>query len=203
MNAQSQFTRSPFQAYYTVISKSFLLLGIASPAILAAVPCKGGEEVRLSSLQWFITPQHLRFALVLHLFVFPVFLSLCFASFWLAIFIHLKSWRAVHRLVVHLCLHVRVCVFVWRDKSLKVREFKSCIPKTAAFQTQDAQQDNFFSVKGTNTENASWISDYHFLSRKKIWMNSPWILIGDCFMVAPTSWLEQILCSKQSIHGKL
>lgn len=51
MNAQSQFIRNTFQAYYTVISTSFSLLGMATQPILASGPSKGGEEVRLCDLR--------------------------------------------------------------------------------------------------------------------------------------------------------
>lgn len=84
------------------------------------------------------------------------------------------SWQGVHRIVVYLCVCVNVC-----------GEFKSCILEASVFQTKDAQQDNCFLSKRTNTENDSWISDYHVLRRKtKKCVNSPRILIWKCFMVA-------------------
>lgn len=199
MNAQSQFTRSLFQAYYTVISRSFLLLGIASPAFLAAVPHKGGEEVRPSTLVWFITPPHtwgllLCYICLSFLYSFLSVLLLLYPSevmmSSLQVCYQTESgkvgwgvwfllWCAVQ---IMSCACVIACVCV-RDKRLKVREFRSCIPKTAAFKTQGAQQDNCFLSKGQ-------IHNMHleFLIitslAEKIWMNSPRILIWNCFMVA-------------------
>lgn len=43
-----------------------------------------------------------------------------------------------------------MCVYVcvWRNKKLKAREFKFCIPKTAVYKTLDAWRDNCFLLKG-------------------------------------------------------
>lgn len=216
MNALSQFHRSLFQAYYTVISRSFLLLGIASPAFLAAVPCKGGEEVRLSSLPWFITPPGLRFALVLRLFVFTVSFLFVLPLCRLLIFIHFMSWRAACRFVITPNLVVReglVAVVMYCTDYcgepmrlrvwLKRREFKSCMPRTAAFQTQGAQQDNcFLSKEQTQNMHCEFLI-ITSSAEKKIQTNSPMNPNLKLFHGGTTSWLEQILCSKQSGQGKL
>lgn len=209
MNALSQFHRSPFQAYYTVISRSFLLLGIASQAFLAAVPCKGGEEVRLSSLPWFITPPpRLEVCSRVTFVCLYCILPLCFAPLLAGnlypfdvmtsssqVCYHAESGGeegigcrcdVLYRLLWWGCAIacVCVCVCVPRQETEKERvqilhAQDSCLPNAGSTAGQ------LFSVKGTNTEYALWIFDYHFLRRnKKSRWTPPWILIWSCFMVA-------------------
>lgn len=152
-------------------------------------------------------PPGLRFALVLRLFVFTVSFLFVLPLCWLVIFIHLMSWRAAHRFVITPNLVVRkglvavvmyctdycgeavrlracVCVCVPRQETEKERvqilhAQDSCLPNAGSTAGQ------LFSVKGTNTEYALWIFDYHFLRRnKKSRWTPPWILIWSCFMVA-------------------
>lgn len=118
------------------------------------------------------------------------------------------SWRAAHRFVITPNLVVRkglvavvmyctdycgeavrlracVCVCVCRDKRLKRREFKSCMPRTAAFQTQGAQQDNcFLSKEQTQNMHCEFLIITSSAEKKKSQWTPPWILIWSCFMVA-------------------
>lgn len=120
VNARSQFARNTFHAYYTVISKSFLSPGTATPAILAAVPCKAGKasETILFAVIYdppphthTLLPQLLRFVCTdVPLVCFPCIPSPLFWVFFLlelVIFFHLESWPSVCRFVCE-CACVRV-----------------------------------------------------------------------------------------------
>lgn len=226
MNALSQFHRSPFQAYYTVISRSFLLLGIASQAFLAAVPCKGGEEVRLSSLPWFITPPPgLRFALVLRLFVFTVSFLFVLPLCWLVIFIHLMSWRAAHRFVITPNLVVRkglvAVVMYCTDYCGEAVRLRACVCVCAETRDWKGESSNPACPGQLPSKRREHSRTIVFCQRnkhricivnfwlslppqkKKIPMNSPMNPNLKLFHGGTTSWLEQILCSKQSGQGKL
>lgn len=99
MNAQPQFIRNTFQAYYTVIPTSFSLLEMATQPILVPGTSKGGEDVRLCDLRLRAATPERTWALLLCC----ISCVLCVASFGLVIFIHLKSQqpRACPRASAH------------------------------------------------------------------------------------------------------
>lgn len=91
----------------------------------------------------------------------------------------------LYRLLWWGCAIACVCVCVCRDKRLKRREFKSCMPRTAAFQTQGAQQDNcFLSKEQTQNMHCEFLIITSSAEKKKSQWTPPWILIWSCFMVA-------------------
>jgi len=78
VTAQSQFTHGLFQAYYTVISRKFLLLGIALPAFFSSSLAK--EERKLDyPLCCDLLPHRLEVCSC-DLFVSHAYIPLCFKS---------------------------------------------------------------------------------------------------------------------------
>lgn len=78
---------------------------------------------------------------------------------------------------------VCVCVCVkWQE----IESERVQIPHTQdfCFPNREGTAGQLFSVKATNTNYASRISDYHFLGRKKNMDEPLWIIIWNCFMVA-------------------
>lgn len=159
MNARSQFARNTFHAYYTVISKSFLSPGTASPAILAAVPCKAGKasETILFAVIYdppiTLLPQLLRFVCTdVTLVCFPCIPSPLFCVFFFSFGIGNLFPFGVMAISLQVCVRVCVCACASAErKQLKARGwrgFKFCLPKTAVFKTRDAWQDNCFLLKG-------------------------------------------------------
>lgn len=79
-----------------------------------------------------------------------------------------------------MCVCDCVCV-EWQE--IESDRVQILYTRDCCFSNRGSTAGQLFSVKGTNTEYASWMSDYHFPGRK-IWPSSPWILIRACFMVA-------------------
>lgn len=108
------------------------------------------------------------FALMFRLFVFLASLPLCFAFLLseLVIFLHSESWPSVCRFMC-VCVCERACVFTKNaieSKSESGVGVQILSRRDGCFENTGFMAGQLFSVQGTNTEDASWISDGRFLS---------------------------------------
>lgn len=100
---------------------------------------------------------------MLHLFVFPVFCLLCFPLF--------ARVGNLYPFEVATDVHVRVCVCVLRTE-IERQRVQILPSQDGCFPNAECTAGQLFSVKETNKENASRISDYFYCSsaekRKRI-----------------------------------
>lgn len=159
-------------------------------------------------------PPHLRFALVLHLFVFPVFLPLCFASLSagnLYPFEVMTSRFVIKQNLLREGLAVMYCT-----------DYRARVTACVRGETRDWKWESSNPVyprlllskhRGHSRTIVFCQRDKHGICILNFWLSLPGTkkYIGELPMNAnfkqfhggPTSWLEQILSSKQSGQGKL
>lgn len=135
MNAQPQFIRNPFQAYYTGISTTLSLLGTATRPLLAPGPGRGEEDVRRCDFRLRCpTPERISARL---LCCFPCVVSTLWGFIWAG---------NLHPFEVTAAVCARESACWYKGGRARACTQHGCLPNA------ERTAGQLFSVKGTNRE---------------------------------------------------